>query len=124
MFLYLELYTYNSIKWFCNRYIKDIYIHILYIIYYKIWGFPGGAGGKESACQCRRCKRCGFSPWIGKVPYSRKGQPTSVFYLENLMDRGAWQATVHGITESEMTEQLRTPLYKVKEIHKTEKYIH
>ena len=40
------------------------------------------------------------------------------------MDRGAWQATVHGITESEMTEQLRTPLYKVKEIHKTEKYIH
>ena len=28
----------------------------------------GGAVGKESACQCRRCKRCGFDPWVGKIP--------------------------------------------------------
>ena len=26
-------------------------------------GFPGGAGGKEPACQCRRCKRGRFDPW-------------------------------------------------------------
>ena len=26
------------------------------------WGFPGGTSGKESACQCRRCKRCRFDP--------------------------------------------------------------
>ena len=26
-------------------------------------GFPGGASGKEPACQCRRCKRCRFDPW-------------------------------------------------------------
>ena len=31
-------------------------------------GFPGGAGGKESACQCRRHKGCGFNPWVGKIP--------------------------------------------------------
>ena len=30
--------------------------------------FPGGASGKDPACQCRRCKRCGFDPWIGKIP--------------------------------------------------------
>ena len=27
--------------------------------------FPGDASGKESACQCRRCR---FDPWIGKIP--------------------------------------------------------
>ena len=31
-------------------------------------GFPGGAMGKEPACQCRRRKRHGFDPWVGKVP--------------------------------------------------------
>ena len=29
--------------------------------------FPGGTSGKESACQCRRCKRHDFNPWIGKI---------------------------------------------------------
>ena len=31
-------------------------------------GFPGGAGGKEPVCQCRRHKRLGFDPWVGKIP--------------------------------------------------------
>ena len=30
-------------------------------------GFPGDASGKESACQCSRCKRPGFNPWVGKI---------------------------------------------------------
>jgi len=30
-------------------------------------GFPGGAGGKEPACQFRRHKRCGFNPWVRKI---------------------------------------------------------
>ena len=38
----------------------------------------GGASPKESACQCRRCKRCGFHPGVGEIPWSRKWQPTSV----------------------------------------------
>ena len=42
-------------------------------------GFPGGTSGKEPACQCRRCTRRGFSPWVGKMPWSRKWQPTPVF---------------------------------------------
>ena len=32
------------------------------------WGFPGGARGKEPACQCSRQKRLGFDPWAGKIP--------------------------------------------------------
>ena len=31
-------------------------------------GFPGGARGEESACQCRRYKRGGFDPWTGRSP--------------------------------------------------------
>ena len=40
------------------------------------WGFPGGASGKEPACQCRRHKRWGFNPWDWKIPWRRKWQPT------------------------------------------------
>ena len=41
--------------------------------------FPGGASGKEPACQCRRCKRQGFDPWVRKFPWRRAWQPTPVF---------------------------------------------
>ena len=58
----------------------------------------GAAVGKRSAFQCRRRK---FYPWVGKVPWSRKWQPTPVLLLENSMDRGAWQAIVHGVPKSQ-----------------------
>ena len=45
-------------------------------------GLPGSASGKEPACQCRRLKKCGFSLWIGKIPWSRAWQPTLVFLPE------------------------------------------
>ena len=40
---------------------------------------PRWFNGKEAACQCRRHKRCGFNPWVGKIPYKGKWQPTPVF---------------------------------------------
>ena len=42
-------------------------------------GLPGGAGGKEHACQCRRPKRHGFDPYLGKTSWRRAQQPTPVF---------------------------------------------
>ena len=42
-------------------------------------GFPGGASGKEPACQCRRHKRHGFNPWVMKIPWRRAQQPTPIF---------------------------------------------
>ena len=56
--------------------------------------------GKQSTCQCRRHKKCRFDPWVRKTPWSRKWQPTPYSCLENPMDRGAWQAIVHGIAKS------------------------
>ena len=38
--------------------------------------FLGGASGEESTCQCRRH---GFDPWVRKIPWSRKWQPTLIF---------------------------------------------
>ena len=42
-------------------------------------GLPRWRSDKEPPCQCRRHKRCGFSPWVGKIPWSRAWQPTPVF---------------------------------------------
>ena len=38
------------------------------VIVGKYQGFPGGASGKEPSCQCRRPKKYGFDPWVGKIP--------------------------------------------------------
>ena len=40
---------------------------------------PKWYSGKKSACQCRRYRRPGFSPWVGKMPWRKKWQPTLVF---------------------------------------------
>ena len=45
-------------------------------------GFPSGASDKEPACQCRRCKRRRFDPWVGKICWRRARQPTPVFLPE------------------------------------------
>ena len=42
-------------------------------------GLPGGTSVKEPACKCRRHKRHGFNPWVGKIPWRRKWQLTPVF---------------------------------------------
>ena len=41
-------------------------------------GFPGGVNGKEPTSQCKRHKRCGFDPWVGKIFWRRAWQPTPV----------------------------------------------
>ena len=43
--------------------------------------FPGGARGKEPACQCRRHNRLRFNPWVRKIPWGIAWQPTPVFVL-------------------------------------------
>ena len=42
-------------------------------------GSPGGSGGKEFACQCRRHR---FNPWVRKIPWRRRRQPAPVFLPE------------------------------------------
>ena len=54
---------------------------------------PGGSGGKESACQAGDMSS---APGLGRSPGEGNGNPLQYSWLENPMDRGAWQATVHG----------------------------
>ena len=42
-------------------------------------GFPDGTTGKEPAHQSRRCKRCRFDSWVGKIPWRTAWKPTPIF---------------------------------------------
>ena len=63
----------------------------------KLRGFPGGSDGKESACSLGDA---GSIPGLGRPPGGGHGNPLQYSCPENPMDRGAWQVTVHGVTES------------------------
>ena len=73
--------------------------------YTLIRGFPGGTSGEASVHQCRRPKRCEFNPWVGKIPWGGYGSPLQYSCPEKPMDRGAWRAAVHGVTEPEATKR-------------------
>ena len=60
-------------------------------------GFPGASDGKESACNAGNLSSV---PELGRSPGGGHGNPLQYSYLENPMDRGAWQATVHGVAKS------------------------
>ena len=62
------------------RKLREYMLRVLFSFFYlyEKMGFPGGTSGKEPACQCRRCKRCGFDPWVRKISW-RTQQPTPVF---------------------------------------------
>ena len=73
-------------------------------------GFPWGLSCKRICLQCRRRRSLGFHPWVRKTPWRRKGQPLQYSCLGNPTERGAWQATVHGVAESDTTEHTHTVL--------------
>ena len=61
---------------------------------------PSWAWGFRIKTWDLQCRRHRFDPWVGRNPWRREN---SLQYscLENSTDRGAWQATVHGVTESD-----------------------
>ena len=69
-------------------------------------GSPGGASGKEPTCQCRRCKRCRFHPWVGRSPGRGHGNPLQYSCLEDPMDRGARQTEWRTSREGPLARRL------------------
>ena len=66
-----------------------------------ISGFPGGLVVKNLPTNAGDV---GLIPGLGRLPGEGNGNPLQFFCLGNLMDRGAWQAIVHGVAkELDMT---------------------
>ena len=61
-------------------------------------GFPGSSDAKESTC-CQY-RRPGFDPWVRKIPWKRKWQPTPDFLPGQFHGQRAWWVTVHGVAKS------------------------
>ena len=61
---------------------------------------PRWHSGKGSACQCRRYRRLGFNPWVGKIPWRRKWQSTPGLLPGKFHGQGSWQAVVCGVAKS------------------------
>ena len=56
-------------------------------------GFSGGSDGKEPACSAEDV----LIPGSGRFPGEGNGNSFQCSYLENPMDRGAWQATIYAV---------------------------
>ena len=61
-------------------------------------GFPGASNSKESACNAGDL---GSILGLVRSPGEENGYPLQYSCLENSMNKGAWQATVHGVTKSQ-----------------------
>ena len=80
--------------------------------------FPCGSDGKESACSIGDL---GSIPGLGRSPEEGNGYPLQYSFLENPMDKGAWQATVHRVTTSQtQLKQLSMHAY----MHQTSEHIY
>ena len=91
--------SFISFSWVLNLYLYTVEPHYS-VPYLRICpAFPGGSDSKESACNAG-------DP--GSIPGSRRssgegnGYPLQYSCLENSIDRGTWQATVDGVTKSQM----------------------
>ena len=70
----------------------------------------GGNSGKEPTWQCRRHKRRGFDPWVGKIPWRRKWQPTPTLLpgkfhgQRSLVGYSPWDGKESVMTEAPQTK--------------------
>ena len=68
---------------------------------FELKGFPGGSVVKNLPANEEDIEDVGSIPGSGRAPVEGKGNPLQYFCLENAMDKGAWQATVHRIANSQ-----------------------
>ena len=93
------------------------YLYNMYIFMYNYiynMDFQADASGKESSCQCRRCKSHGFEPCVGKIPWRREWQPTPVFLPGKSHAQRSLIGGSPGSKESDTTGQPSTEhIYKM-----------
>ena len=81
-----------------------VHFIIFIITYMALLGFPGGSDGKKI---CLQCRRPGFDPWVGKIPWRRKRQPAPVSFPGEFHGRRSLAGcNPWGLEESDTTERL------------------
>ena len=75
----------------------DTYI---YLSIYRYQGFPGGTVVKNLPANAGDERDTGLIPGLGRSPGEGRGNPLQYSCLENPMENGAWQATVHRVAKS------------------------
>ena len=63
--------------------------------------FPRGSAVKKSTCSAGATEDIGSIPGLGRSPGGGHSNPLQYSYLENPMDRGAWQTMVHRVMKSQ-----------------------
>ena len=66
-----------------------------------VWVFPGGSVVKKPPANAGDAREVGSIPGLGRSPGVGNDNPLQYSCLENSMDRGAWWATIPGITKSQ-----------------------
>ena len=106
--IYVFTYVYGWIQfamfmWVLVPFFFNFLFYIEVLVDYWSIGFPGGANGKEPACQCRRN---GFYLWVEKIPWRRQWQPTPVSLpgeshgQRSLESYSPWDSTESDTTEA------------------------
>ena len=112
-FLHRSSWFYLETGSYKNRTLVTMPVYLLNVqclptCFFSLWiracvtvGFPGGANDKEPTCRCRRHETQLWS--LGQEDALEEGTATHSqdSCLGNLMDRGDWWATVHGVTKSQ-----------------------
>ena len=73
--------------------------NVINLLLFSFGGFPGGSSGKE--LDAGDIRVVALIPGSGRYPGGGHGNPLQCSCLENPMDRGAWQTTVHRVTKSQ-----------------------
>ena len=111
----IEIYSFLLSAWESSRFWEPTKYSLL-----QDQGFPGDTVVKESACQCRRHKTNRFYPWVGKISWSKKWQPTPVFLpgkfhgQRRLVGYNTW-----GHKEPDTTEHVRTHTHTHTHTHRS-----
>ena len=76
--------------------------------FFLYWGFPSGIAVKNPSASEGYTRDLGSIPGLGRSPGKGNGNPLQYHCLKSPMDRGAWWATVHGVTKSRSQLSMRS----------------
>ena len=98
---------------FCHLRKRRLWDHSFNFFFVKLEVLPWWFSGKESTCNAGGM---GSVPGLGWSPPEGNGNPLQCSYLENLMDSGAWRATVNGVAKSQTWLSDWTATFRLKQL--------